>query len=73
MGLSVLPLERPTGLVAYARELLARCESGDVIAMTVVTEQRGGTYTLEGSSSPSRTATAGMLLDCAIARLARDD
>lgn len=73
MKLSVLPLERPSGLVEYVRELLARCESGEVIAVSVVAEQRGGTYSLEGSTTPSRTQTAGMLLDCAIARLARDD
>ncbi|MNV15078.1 hypothetical protein D3C71_1057810 [compost metagenome] len=73
MNLSVLPLERPTGLVEYVRELLARCEAGEVIAVSVVAEQRGGTYSLEGSAVPSRTQTAGMLLDCAIARLARDD
>lgn len=73
MGLSVLPLTRPTGLVEYARDLLARCESGEVIAVTVLVEYRGGAYMAEGSTTPSRTATAGMLLDCAVARLTRDD
>lgn len=57
----------------YARGLLQRCESGEVIAVTAVEELRGGRYSIEGSSTNSRTQTAGMLLDAAITRLTKDD
>jgi hypothetical protein len=56
-------------VIAYARDLLARCEAGEVIAVTAVEEYPGGTYAVGGSSSNSRTQTAGMLLDAAITRL----
>lgn len=56
--------------IEYAQGLLARCEAGEVIAVTALEEHPGGTYATLGSKTPSRTATAGMLLDAAIARLA---
>lgn len=73
MGISIVPLGRPSDAIEYVRGLLARCESGEVVAVTVLEEHRGGTYALGGSSTPSRTQTAGMLLDLAIARLLRED
>ena len=59
-------------VIEYARGLLLRCEAGLVIAVTAVEEHPGGTYNIQGSSVGSRTATAGMLLDAAITRLAND-
>ena len=56
--------------IEYARALLVRCEAGLVVAVTAIEEMPGGTYSLQGSSVSSRTATAGMLLDAAITRLA---
>lgn len=58
--------------IEYARALLVRCESGLVVAITAIEELPGGTYSLQGSSVSSRTATAGMLLDAAINRLSND-
>lgn len=58
--------------VEYVRDLLARCESGAVVAVSVVEELGDGTYKYGGGTSPSRHATAGMLLDLAIERLRRD-
>lgn len=72
-ALKVLPLQRDQGAIDYARGLLRRCEAGDVVAVTAVEELRGGTYSIQGSATPSRTQTAGMLLDAAIARLTRDE
>jgi len=37
--------------------------------VTAVEERMGGTYIVLGSTTPSRTQTAGMLLDAAIQRL----
>jgi hypothetical protein len=58
--------------VAYVRHLLARCESGEVVAVSVVEELGNGTYQYGGGTSPSRHATAGMLLDLAIERLQKE-
>lgn len=55
--------------VEEARKLLERCESGQTVAFTAIEEHPGGTYATTGSATNSRTATAGMLLDAAIARL----
>lgn len=53
----------------YARDLLARCERGEVLSITVVEEIPGDSYTVGGSSCESRTRMAGMLLDAAMMRL----
>lgn len=46
--------------IEYARELLARCESGETIAVTAVEERAGGAYVVLGSSvAPSRRADSG--------------
>lgn len=55
--------------IAFAKELLARCESGQTVALTVVEERRGGDYAISGSKVKDRHRTAGMLLDAAIVRL----
>lgn len=59
-------------VIDYAKGLLARCEAGEVVAITAIEESPGGTYALAGSSVSSRTQTAGMLLDAAIHRLSSD-
>jgi hypothetical protein len=53
----------------YARELLQRCESGEVIEVTAIEVRRDQTYIVQGSRVGSRTQTAGMLLDAAMTRL----
>lgn len=55
--------------VDYAKGLLERCVSGEVVAITAVEELPGGMYQVNGSSTTSKTSTAGMLLDAAITRL----
>lgn len=67
--ITLVPLLTNRTAVEFARALLARCEAGETIAVTVIEEQPGGTYSIQGSSVSSRTATAGMLLDAAITRL----
>lgn len=52
-----------------ARELLARCESGEVRGFTACLEKRGGDYEIFGSEIGSRTSMAGKLLEAAITRL----
>lgn len=68
MKLLSLPA-RAGGAVEHVRELLARCESGEVIAVTVLEERHDGTYSVHGSSTSDKFRTAGMLLDAARARL----
>lgn len=65
--------ERPGGAVEYVRGLLARCEAGEVVAVTALEEHPGGTYAVGGSSAMSRLQMAGALLDAAVTRLGRDD
>lgn len=55
--------------IAYARELLARCEAGEVVAVTALEEMPGGRYQIHASESANRLQTAGALLEAAIARL----
>ena len=52
-----------------ARELLQRCESGEVQGFTACLEKRGGFYEIFGSEIGSRTSMAGKLLEAAITRL----
>ncbi len=70
--MNLIQMKQPKDAVRYARELLARCEAGEVIAVTALEEHPGGTYEILGSTSSSRTQTAGMLLDAAMRRLASD-
>lgn len=65
----VQTLTRSASAIQYAKDLLARCESGEVIAITAIEEHPGGDYTIEGSATENRTATAGKLLQAAIMRL----
>ncbi len=55
--------------IEYARELLARCEAGEVIAVTALEEGPGGTYQVQASATSDRLRSAGALLEAAIARL----
>jgi len=59
--------------IEYAKGLLERCEAGLVWGVTAIEEHPGGKYSLAGSMTKSRTATAGMLLDAAIMRLTDDE
>lgn len=61
--------ERKDSAVAYARELLDLCESGEVVSITILEEFRDGTYHIAGSSLGNRWLTAGRLLDAAMTRL----
>lgn len=67
--MELVKMQRNTSAIDYARQLLARCEAGEVVAVTAIEELRGGNYQVQGSTTSSRTATAGMLLDAAITRL----
>lgn len=58
--------------IEYVRDLLARCESGTVVAVSAVEELGDGTYRYGGGTSPSRHMTAGILLDLAIERLQKE-
>ena len=55
--------------IEYAKELLARCEAGEVVAVTALEEQPCGLYQVRTSESPNRLQTAGALLEAAITRL----
>lgn len=44
-----------TKAVALARELLARCESGEVVAFTLIERNAGNTYRIRHSSDYIRS------------------
>ena len=58
--------------INIARELLARCESGEVLEFTVAALLRNGKTESLGTTLESRTRMAGMLLQAALDRLAQD-
>lgn len=64
---------RSEGAIAHARELLARCEAGEVVSVTVLEERPNGTYHVHGSATGDRLRTAGALLDAAVTRLGSPD
>lgn len=64
-----IPNKQRESCIEYARSLLARCEDGSVVAVTVLEELPDGTYTITGGETMSRLQTAGALLDAAISRL----
>lgn len=70
--LEVVPLPERNGVIDYARDLLARCESGETTAVTALEEYPNGTFQVTGSGTESRLRTAGMFLAAAMERL-RDD
>lgn len=70
-NVSVLRTAAATGATEYARGLLARCEAGEVVAVTAIEEHPGGTYELGGTVTPSRFQTAGMMLEAAVTRLSK--
>lgn len=55
--------------IEYARNLLARCESGEVIAITAIEFRRNAEYMIGGSAVENRLETAGALLEAAMDRL----
>lgn len=55
--------------IEYAKELLARCEAGEVVAVTALEEMAGGRYQVHASETTDRLRSAGALLEAAIARL----
>lgn len=55
--------------IEYARELLARCEAGEVVSVTALEEMPGGLYQVHASETTDRLRTAGALFEAAIARL----
>jgi hypothetical protein len=60
------------GAAEYARGLLARCEAGEVLAVTAVEFQPGGRYLVQGSAVRNRLEEAGALLEAAVTRLQQE-
>ena len=58
--MKLVKIQSNVSAIECARQLLARCESGEVMAFTSIEEQPGGHYQVQGSTTSSRTATAGM-------------
>lgn len=62
-----------TGINKSAIQLLEKTlesvKAGETIAVTIVSEFNNAEYSLQFSTSSTRTQTAGMLLDAAIKRL----
>lgn len=67
--LEVVKNAQSRAAIDYAKGLLARCEAGEVIAITAIEEEPNGTYSVKGSITTNRLTTAGMLLDAAVTRL----
>jgi hypothetical protein len=51
--------------VSYARELLERCESGDIISVLALELKKGGSYAVVTSGQPSRFEAVGMCMEMA--------
>ncbi|MCK5679945.1 hypothetical protein KAI46_03945 [bacterium] len=68
-NLTSIDTSRTEQVVEHVEELLDRCKAGEVVAVTVIEEHLDNTYRVHGSASPSRFATAGMLLEASISRL----
>lgn len=71
MELSVITPRISKSAVEYAKGLLERCESGEVIAVTAIEEMPVGYTCIVGSTIPNKFETAGMLLEAAMVRLNR--
>jgi len=54
-------------------ESLDKAKSGELTGITIMSEFKGGTYSLGGSSTMSRLQTAGILLEAAISRLMKEE
>lgn len=55
--------------IVYVRDLLARCESGEVVEVTCLERLSGGAYQTHGGEIANRLETAGALLEAAMTRL----
>ena len=69
MNIVKLDINPNQSTIDYARELLARCESGETVELTVLESHGDGTYTTTGSPVSSRFSSAGMLLAAAMDHL----
>lgn len=68
--MNLVQMPAPEGSATrHVRELLQRCEAGEVLAVTVLEERPDGTYRVHGSRTSDRLRTAGALLDAALTRL----
>lgn len=72
MMITVIKNTHNQSAIDYAKNLLEKCESGEVVEVTALEELSNGNYIVHGSSLRSRTHTAGMLLDAAITRLKQE-
>jgi hypothetical protein len=59
--------------IDYARGLLERCESGEVLCVTALEEFDGGSYRVTGSDSKNRFTTVGMLMAAIQNRLSHEE
>jgi hypothetical protein len=67
--MKVVELKRNEELVEIAKELLRDCESGEIVGLTIIAEQKDGMYQTRIRSPRSNLQMAGALLQAAIDRL----
>lgn len=58
--------------VEKARDLLTRCESGEIVSFVSVVELRAGKYQVLNTSTDDRHRQAGFLMEAAMFRLGFD-
>ena len=67
--MKIVKLPENKQVVQEARDLLKRCEDGEVLSFVVVEIRPEHRYIIRGSYCADRHELAGMLLDAAITRL----
>lgn len=67
--MKVVELKRNELLIECVQELLRDCESGEVVAVTIISEHKSGMYRTRGTSVRSRLQMAGALFEAAMDRL----
>lgn len=67
--MKVVEIKRNKSTIEKAHKLLADCESGEVVAFTVIAEHKDGKYATDGTSVTSRLQMSGALLEAALVRL----
>ncbi len=64
-----IPKKINTDALEVVKRIIPQIESGEIIGVTFAVENADGSYTTMGSTTMSRTQTAGILLDLAVRRL----
>lgn len=70
--LNILQIKENDSAIHYAKELLARCENGEIVSILALEVRRGGSYKVMTTGNANRFETAGMCMEMA-SRILADD